>query len=594
MLRAEHGLSLAGGGPELINGGRVPTQGTSPGELRLDRGPHNNGRDGDGSPDRVRVLLVGRTGLDGALRMDSDLELVRVVSALDAIGELANPLDTDSPTLAVVVLSPEAHAEVAHERGTCAGLGREADYLKALRQVDPCVRVVVSRRGTPGEPEPIAPTPGMYDGVLQATDAAPRIRAEIRDLVFSPRNGSHGSPSMAAPPAPEASPKSRDVVEPMRTQPEPTRGEAARPEAARPPARYQEPRVAPEPRTLTEHRSTEIRMTDSRSGAPRASEPSMAQYRPGPDLGDAGSLGGAPGHHVDGLDALDAMPLPESPEPASASPILNDSTAPIGDAVLVDLLTRGKDPIPAAIALLRERLNDPSILLVLAGSQTPGTRVRVDQGHALVAACTSEAVLASHARWLASWIALKQHYATLRNAAYTDPLTGAWNRRYCDRFLTKAIDEARKARRHVSVMIFDIDNFKMYNDRYGHDAGDEILCEAVRLLGSMIRPSDRVCRIGGDEFAVVFYEPHGPRQEGSRHPDSVFAIARRFQQQIAQHRFPKLGTQAPGSLTISGGLATFPWDGATAQDLLSRADALAMSSKRAGKGALTFGPPGGV
>jgi len=505
---------------------------------------HHNGQ-GDSQPERVRVLLVGRTGLDGALRLDSDLELIRVVSALDAIGELANPIDLDSPAHAVVVLSPEAHAEVAQERGTCGGLGSETDYLNALRRVDPTVRVVVSRRGTPGEPEPIAPAEGVYDAVILATDAAARIRAEIRDVVFS---RIHASPE----PAPKA------VSVPLA---EPTRAEPARSEQAR-----------------TEHAA--------RAEAPQPAsheEPKPAARLDAPDLRVAANPS---------LEVLDSMPLPESPEPASASPVMSESVAPVGDAVLVDLLTRGKDPIPAAMALLRERLNDPSIILVLSGSQTQGTRVRVDQAHTLVASSATEAALASHARWLASWIALKQHYATLRTAAYTDPLTGAWNRRYCDRFLTKAIDEARKARRHVSVMIFDIDNFKQYNDRFGHDAGDEILCEAVRLLGSMIRPSDRVCRIGGDEFAVVFYEPHGPRQEGSRHPDSVFAIARRFQQQIAQHRFPKLGTQARGSLTISGGLATFPWDGATPSDLLCRADALAMSSKRAGKGALTFGPGG--
>jgi len=67
----------------------------------------------------------------------------------------------------------------------------------------------------------------------------------------------------------------------------------------------------------------------------------------------------------------------------------------------------------------------------------------------------------------------------------------------------------------VTVMVFDIDDFKTYNDQYGHEAGDDILREAVRLLRSVIRPSDRVCRIGGDEFAVISYEPSGPRQEGS-------------------------------------------------------------------------------
>jgi diguanylate cyclase (GGDEF)-like protein len=139
-------------------------------------------------------------------------------------------------------------------------------------------------------------------------------------------------------------------------------------------------------------------------------------------------------------------------------------------------------------------------------------------------------------------------------------------------------------------MVFDIDNFKTYNDRFGHEAGDEILCETVRLLTSVIRKGDRVCRIGGDEFAIIFADPEGPRSAGSAHPESIETIARRFQDQVCKMRFPKLGVEAPGTLSISGGLATYPWDGADATALLRKADQLALESKRAGKNALTFGP----
>jgi len=139
-------------------------------------------------------------------------------------------------------------------------------------------------------------------------------------------------------------------------------------------------------------------------------------------------------------------------------------------------------------------------------------------------------------------------------------------------------------------MLFDVDNFKQYNDRHGHAAGDEILAETVRLMDSVIRPHDRVCRIGGDEFAVIFFEPTGPRDPGSKPPADVFALAERFQKQICQHHFPKLGREAPGTLTISGGLATFPWDAMTATDLIEHADQLAMRSKQLGKNALTLGP----
>jgi diguanylate cyclase (GGDEF)-like protein len=104
----------------------------------------------------------------------------------------------------------------------------------------------------------------------------------------------------------------------------------------------------------------------------------------------------------------------------------------------------------------------------------------------------------------------------------------------------------------------------------------------------VVRPTDRVCRIGGDEFAVIFYEPKGPRESGSRHPQSIHAIADRFQSQIRGHKFPRL-QEAPGPLTVSGGLATYPWDGATAADLLAKADQLALESKRQGKNVITIG-----
>jgi diguanylate cyclase (GGDEF)-like protein len=139
-------------------------------------------------------------------------------------------------------------------------------------------------------------------------------------------------------------------------------------------------------------------------------------------------------------------------------------------------------------------------------------------------------------------------------------------------------------------MVFDLDNFKQYNDQFGHDAGDLVLTETVRLLKSVIRQGDRVCRIGGDEFVVVFADLEGPREVGSAHPETIENIACRFQEQIWRMRFPKLGMEAPGSLSISAGLATFPWDGDDPDSLLRHADALALESKRRGKNVITFGP----
>lgn len=210
----------------------------------------------------------------------------------------------------------------------------------------------------------------------------------------------------------------------------------------------------------------------------------------------------------------------------------------------------------------------------------------------LVSSRTDAARLAPWAQWLARWMSLDESYRQLRTLAYHDELTGAGNRRFFDLFMKRSLRDAARHRRAVTVMVFDIDDFKRYNDDFGHEAGDEVLIETVRLLNSVIRSGDRVCRIGGDEFVVIFADPEGPREVGSRHPQSVEVIAGRFQSQITQMKFPKLGLDAPGTLSVSGGLATFPWDGTTAEDLLRHADRLALESKRMGKNVITLGPGG--
>jgi len=275
-----------------------------------------------------------------------------------------------------------------------------------------------------------------------------------------------------------------------------------------------------------------------------------------------------------------------------------------GDASLLALLDLPRHAFERkAIGLIRTRSGIAGLRFIGASGQgeaealvdeacDTGVEVRVGGNTAgrLVASGVDESALAGHAAWLSAWLAHHEKHRSLRRAAFTDPLTGAWNRRYFDGFLAAALDRARNARRTVTVLVFDIDEFKKYNDNYGHPAGDEILIETVRALKSSVRPSDRVCRIGGDEFAVIFDEPEGPRQAGSRPPESVYVLAKRVQQKIGEKEFPKLGADACGTLTISGGLAAFPWDGHDAETLLGRADELACTSKRQGKNAITVGP----
>ena len=263
-----------------------------------------------------------------------------------------------------------------------------------------------------------------------------------------------------------------------------------------------------------------------------------------------------------------------------------------GDLTIVRTMLDGGDLANACLTLLQARLDDDTLRLDLNRPDT-GTAVEVTQaGHAFgwLTSHTSDALaLVPAAQWLSAWLLLGKRHRQAHLDADIDPLTGAFNRRYFDRYLAAAIDTARAQNHSVTILYFDIDDLKHFNDDYGHDAGDDILRETVRLLQSVIRPSDRVCRVGGDEFVVIFHEPAGPRDPGSKPPEHIHEIAHRFQQQIQAHKFPKLGEGAPGRLTISGGLATFPGDGHDSKSLLRIADQLTLESKRRGKNVIIIG-----
>jgi diguanylate cyclase (GGDEF)-like protein len=103
----------------------------------------------------------------------------------------------------------------------------------------------------------------------------------------------------------------------------------------------------------------------------------------------------------------------------------------------------------------------------------------------------------------------------LEKLATEDDLTGLKNRRYLWEFAKQIIARAKKDNGRVTVLTFDIDDFKHYNDIYGHAAGDEVLKQASLLIRRCCRKHDVVGRIGGDEFAVVFWDdPMSAADEG--------------------------------------------------------------------------------
>ena len=490
--------------------------------------------------DAWRVILVGRTGLDQLLRRDAQIELVRARDTIDAIGELSDPIDSDSPCQAIVLVASSSEPS-RDELGA---------FLDGLRLIDSDVRVL--RVGTANS------TSEPYDGVVHP-DAD---LAQIIDAI------EHADPS------------TRDVSLKFVDHHDSEQGESAKVVEEKNAPVVDEPIVEstpePEPEVVV--------VVQNESFTHRA----QRDFEDEPEIHQQVVMGAS------GSEETRSIGVPHRVAPISVHNTIADG---YDDQPLVDAMLAGRSILNAAISRINARLRRNDITLsddlgaigipIVVGSKAIGSLVCAD--HVWAMGHGHEA-LSQQARWLSGWVKLEIQQSELRTAAFTDSLTGAWNRRYFTRFLDAAIRQARDARVPLTVMLFDIDGFKRYNDTYGHAAGDQILSETVKLLKSVIRPSDRVCRVGGDEFVVIFYEPSGPRDPSSKPLESVYQIATRFQQQICTHQFPKLAGDAQGTLTVSGGLASFPWDGHDAESLLEKADQLAMESKKQGKNAITLGP----
>lgn len=192
--------------------------------------------------------------------------------------------------------------------------------------------------------------------------------------------------------------------------------------------------------------------------------------------------------------------------------------------------------------------------------------------------------------------ALQIRHAALQKMAITDELTGVYNARYFRHFLTRILEKARQMHFPVTLLLFDIDDFKTYNDKFGHQVGDEILKQTAAMMRKSVREHDLVARIGGDEFAVVFWDKEGPRQPReprpgvtSRPPQSPVQVFERFKRLIESDEFTALGHHGRGKLGISAGLAVYPYEGHDVPTLIAEADkALMQGAKKHGKNRLSL------
>jgi diguanylate cyclase (GGDEF)-like protein len=206
--------------------------------------------------------------------------------------------------------------------------------------------------------------------------------------------------------------------------------------------------------------------------------------------------------------------------------------------------------------------------------------------------------------------AIETRIKHLEKLATEDDLTSLKNRRYIWEFSRQVLEHAGKENKRVTLLIFDIDDFKNYNDLYGHCAGDEVLKQAGALMRRCCRSHDVVGRIGGDEFAVIFWDDpyiqdssdlqnieheirdtdRERRSASTDHPEEAISIAKRFVKElenapasIGDDGDRGLGPKGRGILTISGGLASFPRDGSTIEELFQQADKALLEAKRSGK-----------
>jgi diguanylate cyclase (GGDEF)-like protein len=202
-----------------------------------------------------------------------------------------------------------------------------------------------------------------------------------------------------------------------------------------------------------------------------------------------------------------------------------------------------------------------------------------------------QSLLAEIGPLLAKAAAIQHRSTRLQKLAFTDDLTGLYNCRYFKHFLGRTLADAKRNRFPVTLFLFDIDNFKSYNDRFGHAVGDDILKQAANLMRRCVRDHDLVARIGGDEFAVIFWEKEGPRVVRDSHagvsgrpPSEPQQILARFRRMLELQEYPLLGSTGRGTLTISGGLAVYPYDAPDMQSLIDAADkALMFGAKKSGR-----------
>ena len=165
----------------------------------------------------------------------------------------------------------------------------------------------------------------------------------------------------------------------------------------------------------------------------------------------------------------------------------------------------------------------------------------------------------------------------LSNVAMHDALTGLPNRRYLESFLEYKLNEYRRFGKMFAILFADIDNFGSFNNRFGHDVGDAVLCNIAATFKRSIRNADLVGRWGGEEYLGIY---------GIEKESEALIVAEKFCHMVRNTEVPYEDT--PLHVTVSVGITVVRQED-TPQSIVERADALMYESKKNGKDRLTSG-----
>ena len=239
-------------------------------------------------------------------------------------------------------------------------------------------------------------------------------------------------------------------------------------------------------------------------------------------------------------------------------------------AELRPLLASGRDNHKVLESFVRKAvsagLHRPVVSAVVIGSGAlAGLQLgRQDRILPALAISLSLAAVAALAAWL-----LTRRMRTAERAALRDPLTGLPNRKLLEDRIEQALARSKRTGEAFALMVVDLDGFKAVNDVWGHEAGNEVLRSIARRLEAVVRESDTVARIGGDEFVILSL--------GTQEDAEAAALVGRLRQAL---RRPHRVNGSPVELDASVGWALFPQDGLAPAELLAQADGQMYATKR--------------